>query len=407
MKIEIINTGTEILLGHVTNTHLGYLAKELFSIGYRIERQVTVPDGEAIREALSDSLKRADLIIITGGLGPTSDDITREITAELLNKPLQFIPEIWSHILERFQRRQKTPAENNRRQAMIPEGSHYLQNKNGTAPGLIIPYHHQTIVLLPGPPRELSKMWEDQAFPWLKKNLFKSTEMIQKQWRILGIGESDVEREIEPKLRAIGLTEIGYCARAGEVDLRVISSNLSHLDQADQIVATTFKEAIYSLGNASMEEVVVTLAQAKTKKIATAESCTGGLIAHRLTLVPGSSSVFEYGWVTYANEAKTKELKVPITTLNQFGAVSKEAVLAMAAGALQKSNADIAVAVSGIAGPSGGTIDKPVGTCWIAWATRDQEWADSYLLSQNRESFKMMASQHALDGIRRWLCHLP
>jgi nicotinamide-nucleotide amidase len=156
-----------------------------------------------------------------------------------------------------------------------------------------------------------------------------------------------------------------------------------------------------------MEEVVVTLAQAKKKKIATAESCTGGLIANRLTLVPGSSSVFEYGWVTYANEAKTKELQVPITTLNQFGAVSKETVLAMATGALQNSNADIAVAVSGIAGPSGGTMDMPVGTCWIAWATRDRAWADSYLLSQNRESFKMMASQQALEGIRSWLCHLP
>ncbi len=403
MKIEVINTGTEILLGHVTNTHLAYLAKELFSIGYRIERQITVPDGEGIREALSESLKRADLIIITGGLGPTSDDITREISAELLDKSLEFVPEIWTHIVERFQRRQKTPAGNNLRQAMVPEGATFLQNENGTAPGLIIPYRHLVVVLLPGPPRELTSMWKNQAFPWLKENLFKSTEIVQKQWRILGIGESDVEKEIEPKLRAIGLTEIGYCARAGEVDLRVISSNLSHLDQAHEIVSKTFNEAIYSLGNETMEEIVVALAQAKKKKIATAESCTGGFIAHRLTLVPGCSSVFEFGWVTYANEAKIKELHLPSSTLDQFGAVSRETVLAMASGALQESNADISIAVSGIAGPTGGTAKKPVGSCWIAWATKERVWAEHYLLSQNRENFKMMASQLALDGVRRWL----
>ncbi len=406
MKIEVINTGTEILLGHVTNTHLGYLAKELFSIGHRIERQITVPDGEAIRQALSESLNRADLILITGGLGPTSDDITREITAELLDKPLQFIPEIWNHIVERFKRREKIPADNNKRQAMIPEGAIYFQNENGTAPGLLIPYNHQILVLLPGPPRELTLMWEKQAFPWLKQNLFKSTEIVQKQWRILGIGESDLEREIEPKLRAIGLTEIGYCARAGEVDLRVISSNRSHLDQAHQIVTKTFGKAIYSLGNQSMEAIVVELAQRQNRKIATAESCTGGLIAHRLTLVSGSSSVFEYGWVTYANAAKIKELKVPSETLNQFGAVSRETVLAMAQGALDESHADIAVAVSGIAGPTEGNAERPVGTCWIAWATKDRTWTENYLLSQNRETFKMMASQQALDGIRQWLSSL-
>jgi nicotinamide-nucleotide amidase len=403
MKIEVINMGTEILLGHVTNTHLGYLARELFSIGERIERQCTVPDGEAIRLALKESLQRSDLIIITGGLGPTSDDITREIAAELLDLPLTFVPEIWDHIVERFKRRNKIPGENNRKQALVPAGAEYLQNQNGTAPGLIIPFKAQTIVLLPGPPRELIGMWEKQAFPWLKEHLFQSTQVIQKQWRILGIGESDVEREIEPKLREIGATEIGYCARAGEVDLRLISSDKALLQKADQIITGHFQEAIYSLGTESMEEVVVRLARSKGIQISTAESCTGGLIAHRLTLVSGSSDVFGFGWVTYANEAKMQELGVAAEILSRSGAVSRETVEAMASGALRQSKADIAVSVSGIAGPTGGTAEKPVGTCWIGWATKDRVWSEKFILSQNRETFKMMASQHALDGIRRWM----
>ncbi|MES2307977.1 MAG: nicotinamide-nucleotide amidohydrolase family protein, partial [Verrucomicrobiota bacterium] len=316
---------------------------------------------------------------------------------------LQFVPEIWDHILERFKRRHKVPGENNRRQALVPEGAEYFQNQNGTAPGLVIPFKKQVIVLLPGPPRELMGMWEQQAFPWLKQHFFQSTEVIQKQWRILGIGESDVEREIEPKLREIGAIEIGYCARAGEVDLRVISSDKALLEKAHQIVTSQFKEAIYSLGTETMEEVVIRLAKAKGIQISTAESCTGGLISHRLTQVSGSSEVFSFGWITYANEAKTQELEVPPDLFDLKGAVSQEVVEAMALGALRQSRSQIAVSVSGVAGPTGGTDEKPVGTCWIGWATAQRVWSEKYLLSQNRETFKIMASQHALDGIRRWL----
>ncbi len=246
-------------------------------------------------------------------------------------------------------------------------------------------------------------MWEQQAFPWLKQHFFQSTEVIQKQWRILGIGESDVEREIEPKLREIGAIEIGYCARAGEVDLRVISSDKALLEKAHQIVTSQFKEAIYSLGTETMEEVVIRLAKAKGIQISTAESCTGGLISHRLTQVSGSSEVFSFGWITYANEAKTQELEVPPDLFDLKGAVSQEVVEAMALGALRQSRSQIAVSVSGVAGPTGGTDEKPVGTCWIGWATAQRVWSEKYLLSQNRETFKIMASQHALDGIRRWL----
>lgn len=175
MNIEVINTGTEILLGHVTNTHLGYLAKELFSIGHRIDRQTTVPDGDAIRTALQEALVRNDLILVTGGLGPTSDDITREIVAELTQAPLQFHQEIWDHIVLRFQRRGKVAGENTRKQAYVPEGAVFFQNQNGTAPGLALHHQQKLIVLLPGPPRELIGMWENQVFPWLKKHFFEQS----------------------------------------------------------------------------------------------------------------------------------------------------------------------------------------------------------------------------------------
>lgn len=400
MKIEIINTGTEILLGHVTNTHLSYLAHELFSIGHRVERQCTVPDGEAIRNALQESFERADVIVVTGGLGPTSDDMTREIVAELTRLPLLFHQEIWDHIQDRFHKRGKVAGENTKKQAYVPQGALFFQNQNGTAPGLIINHQLKTIVLLPGPPRELTGMWENQIFPWLKQHCFQSTHLVQKQWRIIGIGESEVEAKIEAPLRALGDSEIGYCARAGEVDLRIISSDPTFLQKAHELITQTFGSAIYCLGTESMEEIVVHLAQKKSLKIATAESCTGGLIAHRLTQISGSSQVFGFGWVTYENEAKIQELGVSRTLIETKGAVSQECVEAMAKGALQQSRADIAVAVSGIAGPTGGTSEKPVGTCWISWATPKKVRFEKKVLSQNRDTFKQMASQYALQGIR-------
>jgi nicotinamide-nucleotide amidase len=402
MKIEVINTGTELLLGHVTNTHLPWLAQQLFGLGWRVQRQVTVPDGEAIRTAVQEARQRAELIIITGGLGPTSDDITREVIAELLGRKLVFHEEIYAKILDRFARRKLVVPEIVRVQAMVPEGATILANDNGTAPGLILEEGPQTFILLPGPPRELQLMWKNQALPWLKAHR-QSQPLYEKIWRIVGMGESRVQELCEERIRQLGDFEVGYCARPGEVDFRLIGPDPHKLEEAGKIVWAQVGESIVGEGNENLETTVIRLAVQLRKKIATAESCTGGLVAHRLTNVPGSSAVFGFGWVTYAYEAKTQELGVSTELLQTHGAISEACVKAMAEGALRQSGADLAVAISGIAGPGGGTPEKPVGTCWLAVSTAAQTTTTLKMFSTDRESFKHMASQAALDLLRRSL----
>lgn len=403
MKIEVLNTGSELLLGHVVNTHLTYLAQELFSFGLRVDRQVTVPDGAAIQTELADAVQRADLIIVTGGLGPTSDDITRDVAAELFHRTLIYHDDIYQKITAYLSKRHVIISDLNKNQAMVPEGALVLENDFGTAPGLIIEDGGKAVVLLPGPPRELKPMWKNKVEPWLRDKLaaLKRPPVYERIWRIVAVGESRVQDMLEPVLKEIGEFEFGYCARAGEVDFRLITHDAAALDKAEIIIREKLGDAIYAEGNQSMESVVINLAKAKGLKIATAESCTGGFVAHRLTNVPGASSVIERGWVTYANEAKTAELGVEATLLEQHGAVSSEVAKAMAEGALKTANADVAVALTGIAGPDGGTPEKPVGTVWIGVATREKVEAFRKIFSTDRETFKYMASQSALDAVRK------
>jgi nicotinamide-nucleotide amidase len=403
MRVEIVNTGSEILLGQVTNTHLGFLAQSLFELGLRVQRQVTVPDGVAIAEAVAESLARADLIIITGGLGPTSDDVTREAVAEAFGRPLIFHPEILDGIARRFAERGLKMNELQRQQAMVPEGGVVLENRHGTAPGLIVRHQHAIAVILPGPPGELRPMWDEAALPWLRENLPPRAPLFERDFRLIGVGETRVQLELEEKLRALGRLEIGYCPRPGEVDLRVIAEDAATADRAAALVRERFAPAIYAEGRESMEEVVVRIARERGRKIATAESCTGGLIAHRLTNVPGSSEVFLGGWVTYANAVKTAELGVPEEILAKHGAVSAQVAGMMARGALV-DGADLAVAVTGIAGPGGGSPEKPVGLVYFGLAMRDGSLETfEARLSRTREMFKNMASQLALDFLRRAL----
>jgi nicotinamide-nucleotide amidase len=405
MRVEIINTGTELLLGQVTNTHLGFLAQSLFGLGLRVERQVTVPDGVAIAEALKDAMGRADLIVVTGGLGPTSDDITREAAAEAFGKKLIFHQEILDGIAAKFAERKFAMNDLQKAQAMVPEGGVVLENKFGTAPGLIVENDKTVAVLLPGPPGELRPMWENEALPWLKRKFAdRLPPMHEVQLRILGMGETRVQILVEDEVKALGAVEVGYCARPGEVDLRLIGSDKNLVEKAAEIARAKLGDVIYTEGNETMEQTVVRLARVTKKTIATAESCTGGLVASRITNVPHSSEVFRYGWVTYANEAKITELGVPPGLLEKHGAVSAEVARAMAEGALRGSGADIAVAVTGIAGPTGGSPEKPVGLVYFAIATRGTgttAWEKN--LSPVRETFKYMASQIALDLVRRAL----
>ncbi|MGA0849122.1 MAG: CinA family nicotinamide mononucleotide deamidase-related protein, partial [Chthoniobacterales bacterium] len=359
MQAEVINTGSELLLGLVTNTHLGYLAGELAPCGVTIARQICVPDGPPIREALDAALDRADLVITTGGLGPTTDDITREAAAGLLGLPLRPDEEILAGIRERFARRGLPMAERVAGQAMVPVGAEVLPNPHGTAPGLYFPptvlgtRRARHLFLLPGPPRELRPMVTDYVLPKLRHVLPPSSFRERRIYRLTGIGESQVEERIGKKLEERGDLEVGYCARPSEVDFRLIGP-APLLRETEAAIRAAVGEWIYSDGD-PLEAAVVRLLREKQSTLATAESCTGGSLAGRITNVPGASDVFLAGYVTYANEAKENTLGVPADLLAVHGAVSEPVAAAMAEGARRVSGASFSLSTTGIAGPGGGT----------------------------------------------------
>ena len=416
MTVEVINTGTELLLGNVLNTHLRFMAEALFPLGLRVSRQVAVPDGPPIREALVESFARADVLIVTGGLGPTTDDLTREITAELLGLELFHDEEIMQAITERFARRCLSMGERIKRQAQRPREATVLPNPHGTAPGLYFPprplpasiprdglrAHSPHLFLLPGPPRELNPMVEKSVLPILRGVVPAEPGFAMKSWRIVGLGESQVEELVGEALLATGV-ELGYCARPGEVDVRVIGAG-SQLEAAERIVGEKLSAHVISHGVRSLEKVVVELLTARAETLATAESCTGGALADRITNVPGASAVFLGGFVTYANEAKTRDLDVDAALIREHGAVSRQVAVAMAAGALKKTETHYALATTGIAGPDGGSAEKPVGTVYIALAKRGHTGeVQRHRFPTDRETFKDLVVQTALDLLRRTL----
>jgi nicotinamide-nucleotide amidase len=406
MRIEILNTGTELLLGNTLNTHAAWFGRELFKLGLRISRQTTVPDGDAIRDAITESLGRADALIVTGGLGPTSDDLTREITAEVLGLELITDEAALRSLENFFALRGRTMAEANLKQALVPVGADVLPNPNGTAPGVYVPPRlngrsHCAVFLLPGPPRELYPMYHAEVVPRLRALSGVETAHDALELKFTGIGESDFHQDIDAKLAEIPGLEYGYCAHIGEVDLRLIGPPAA-LGQGRAIALKQFKEFLISDDGSSLEATVVRLLAEKSMTLATAESCTGGLISNRITDVPGASAVFTHGFVTYANAAKISMLGVPPSDLESHGAVSETVARRMAAGALQASGADIAVAVTGVAGPDGGTPEKPVGTAWIGIAAKGLEpTAFRVFHPRNRHDFKLAVSQAALEAVRR------
>jgi nicotinamide-nucleotide amidase len=411
MRVEVVNTGTELLLGKVVNTHAGYFGQEMFKLGLRIQRQTTIPDGGEIRVVLQECFPRTDVILITGGLGPTSDDITREVVAEMLGLELILDESILATINEMFRSRGYTPSKSNDRQAMVPEGAVVLENPNGTAPGLYVPANSEVdsphLFLLPGPPRELKPMFEALVFPKLAEMVGTDTAPESRNFRIYGVGESTLASKLEPLLEPIADLELGYCARLGEVDLRLIGTSAA-IEAASTIVRSEYAEDIVVESEEAMEEVIQRLLAGKGATVSTAESCTGGYIASSITNASGSSQVFHQGFVTYANEAKRDILGVPEETLEDFGAVSNETVIAMAEGCLRVSGADHAIAVSGIAGPTGGSDEKPVGTVHVAIASKGQEtFAKRYFNPVDRLSFKMRVTRLSLDLLRRRLLGFP
>jgi nicotinamide-nucleotide amidase len=407
VRAVVINTGTEILLGDVLNTHLTFIAREIFPLGLRVERQISVPDGTAIRDALQENFHRAEIVFVTGGLGPTTDDITREITAELLGLDLLADPELEHTITQRLRTRGIRLTNRILRQAQVPRGAEVLSNENGSAPGLYLAANLNGSIaphlfLLPGPPRELQPMFTETVVPLLRRIVRQDEIFACRTYRIVGMGESYVEEAVGEELLAISGLELGYCARMGEVDLRVIGSTWI-VEQADAVVQRKLAASILSTSGENLETVIVRLLTAKSATLAIAESCTGGFLAHRITNVPGASAVFLAGYITYSNEAKTASLAVDPATILEHGAVSEPVARAMAEGARAKSGATFALATTGIAGPGGGSEAKPAGTAYIALAGGGETVVRHLFFPSDRETFKQLATQMALDLLRERL----
>lgn len=416
MNVELINTGSELMLGRVLNTHQQWLCRRLADLGYVVTRQVAVADtGPDIEQAVREGLARADLLITTGGLGPTSDDLTRELIAQLLGKTLREDTSIVDHIEQFFTARKRPMPERTRVQAMVPAGALVLPNPHGTAPGLAMevrpnPYRANGatswLIMLPGPPRELRPMFTEAVVPLLGRVLPPESEFVCRILRTAGVGESVVQERIDAPLLplvAAGL-ELGYCARTGHVDVRLAARTPGArllVRQAEEIVRGQISREIYAVDDEELETVVVRGLAQRQQTLALAESCTGGALAHRITNVPGASAVFLAGWVTYSNAAKQKSLGVRAETLAAHGAVSEEVAREMALGARQQSQADFALSVTGVAGPGGGTVAKPVGTVFIGLATPDRVLVLRNFNPYDRETFKQVTAQQALEVLRR------
>lgn len=422
MIIELINTGSELMLGRVLNTHQQWLCRQFADRGHAVSRQVAVADTAAeITAAVREALGRADLVLTTGGLGPTSDDLTREAVAGLLGRELREDPALVAHIEAFFAARQRRAPPRTRVQALVPQGAVVLPNPQGTAPGLLMqvkpnPFRAggaaSWLVMLPGPPRELRPMFLESVVPWLARTFPPPGEWCCRTLRTTGIGESAAQELLEEPLSPLvarGL-EVGYCARPSQVDVRLAARGPEaqrRVAEAEALVREKLGPFIYGVEDDELEAVLVRLLTERRQTLALAESCTGGLLAHRLTNVPGASVVFRAGIVAYANEAKETFLGVRPDTLSKHGAVSEPTAREMAEGARQRAQTDFALAITGIAGPGGGTPEKPVGTAFIALATARQTRVLRMFNPLDRETFKQVTTNQALDLLRRELLGLP
>jgi len=402
--VEVINTGTELLFGSVVNTHLAYLGQQLFSLGLRVDRQTTVPDGLAIADAIRAATSRSRLVIVTGGLGPTSDDVTREVVAELTGRRLQFDESVFSKIEAHVLKRGFHLSDAIKRQAYILEGATILPNDFGTAPGLYLPSAaaFPDLLMLPGPPRELRPMFQAYATPIIRK-IVGHSDLRAMVFRTSGIGESAIQELVGADLDTIPAVEVGYCAHVGAVDLRLIGTG-SAVEQGATIVRNKLESYIVSTDGKALEEIVVELLSKRNETLAVAESCTGGYLANTITDVSGSSAVFLEGNVTYSNEAKIRTLNIPQLLIQRLGAVSEEVAGAMAEEARTRSGATYALSTTGVAGPTGGTEEKPVGTVFIGFASAmGSTEVQKLFYPTDRLTFKQVVTQRALDLLRRKL----
>jgi nicotinamide-nucleotide amidase len=407
MDAEIIAVGSELLTPQRTDTNSLYLTEKLNSLGILVRFKTIVGDSrEDLAAVLRAGLARSPLILLTGGLGPTEDDLTREVVAEVLGRPLQEVAEIRRRIEERFAHLGREMPENNLRQARVPEGAEWIENRNGTAPGIWIEHQKHIVVLLPGPPRELEPLFDSACMPRLAH--VASGELIMTRiYKVVGLPESEVDQRVAPISRGYENPATTILASLGSIDVH-LRARAATAERAEALltelgdqIELALGDHVYSTKGESLEEVVGMYLVMRQKTVAVAESCTGGLLAERLTRVPGSSNYFLGGVVCYSNELKTKLAGVPAAWIEAHGAVSQPVAQALAEGVRARTGASIGIGITGIAGPSGGSPQKPVGLVFIALADERGAQVREFRFPGPRVRIRHWASQMALEMIRR------
>lgn len=408
MVVELVSVGTELLLGNIVNTNARYLSEKCAMLGLSVYYQTTVGDNEErLAEVIKTALNRSDIVILNGGLGPTEDDLTKETCAKVMGLPLVTDQHTEERLKEYYKGRKKEDLpESNWKQAVIPEGAVVFDNGNGTAPGLVVEQNGKTVILVPGPPNELYPMMEKQICPYLQK---KNEEVILSQMvKICGFGESKVEEVILDLIDKQTNPTLATYAKQGEVHLRVTARAATE-EEAKKLlkpmvkeIKKRFGEAVYTTDEKeTLTDVVVKLLKKHELTVTTAESCTGGLLAGTLVGVPGVSEVFREGFVTYSNKAKRKLLDVSKSTLKKYGAVSAQTAKEMAKGGVFATDADICVAITGLAGPDGATPEKPIGLVYIACYMNDKVHVEEFRFKGDRQKIRERSVVQALDVLRR------
>lgn len=405
LTAEIIAIGTEILLGDIVNTNASYLARGLAALGINTYHQQVVGDNpQRVQDALKEAYQRADLVITSGGLGPTQDDLSKEMAAAYFGIDLKEDQKAKEHIERYMGRLGRQITENNWKQAFLPEGSIPFYNHNGTAPGFALQKGEKILIMLPGPPSELNPMFDEQVLPYLRR--FSQDVMHSRTLHICGSGESAVETLLKEQMKTMTNPTLAPYAKEGIVDLRITAKAASQEEAKAMIwpveaeICKLFGEQIFGFDAQTLEGVLVELLKEKHWKLATAESCSGGWVSGQIVNYPGASEVLEGGFVTYSNEAKIKLLGVKEETLRHFGAVSEETACEMAIGAAKALQTETAISVTGIAGPGGGSAEKPVGTVWIAAYCQGIVKAEKCSFSRNREANRRLSVVKALNLLR-------
>ncbi len=410
MVVELISVGTELLLGNIVNTNAAYLSEKLAALGLSCYHQSVVGDNEKrLEETVHQAVSRADIVILSGGLGPTKDDLTKEVTAKVFGRKLVEDEHTRERIAGYFSRmRSGNVTENNWKQALVPEGARVVDNYNGTAPGLIIEENGRIAILLPGPPNEIKPMFERDIVPYLRS--LEPEGIYSKMVKICSIGESKAETMVLDLMENQSNPTIAPYAKTGEVHFRV-TAKAADEKEADRLMEPMLKELFLRFGDkiyttseeVTLEEAVVELLKEKGLTLTTAESCTAGLLAGRIMNVSGASKVYNEGYITYSNAAKEKLVKVRRETLDKYGAVSKETAAEMAEGAAKAAEAGASVSVTGIAGPDGGTEEKPVGLVYIGCHVKGNTRTEEFIFTGNRAKNREYAVVRALTLLREEL----